>query len=137
MRIGALAQAAKTTTRALRHYEQEGLLASTRTPSGYREYADDALLRVRNIRELLATGFTIGDVRAFLTYLDRDLPPVFADSGGCATAMRVADERLAVLRERLETLTRLHDSLAARLNRPAFGGHAADGVEPRLAHDRR
>jgi len=126
MRIGALAEAAGTTTRTLRYYEQEGLLGSTRTPSGYRDYADDALLRVRNIRELLATGFTINDVRGFLSYLDRDLPPVFADSGGCATAMRIANERLTLLRERLHTLTRLHDSLAARLDQPAFGDPTAD-----------
>jgi DNA-binding transcriptional MerR regulator len=120
MRIGALAETAGTTTRTLRYYEQEGLLDSTRTSNGYRDYADDAVLRVRNIRELLATGFTISDVRAFLGYLDRDLPPVFADSGGCATAMRIADERLSLLRERLQTLTHLHDSLAARLDRPGF-----------------
>jgi MerR family transcriptional regulator, copper efflux regulator len=120
MRIGALAEAAGTTTRTLRHYEQEGLLSSTRTSNGYRDYADDALLRVHNIRELLATGFTINDVRAFLGYLNRDLPTVFADSGGCTTAMDVADQRLTLLRDRLVTLTHLHDSLAARLGRPAF-----------------
>ncbi|GAA3755278.1 MerR family transcriptional regulator [Plantactinospora mayteni] len=125
MRIGALADAAGTTTRTLRFYEQEGLLDSTRTPNGYRDYADGALLRVRNIRELLTIGFTINDVRAFLRFLDRDLPPTFGDSGGCATAMRVADERLTLLRERLHTLTRLHDSLAARLDRPAFGSPGA------------
>ena len=126
MRIGALAAATGTTTRTLRYYEQEGLLDSSRTASGYRDYVDGALLRVRNIRELLATGFTINDVRAFLDYLDRDLPPTFADFGGCTTAIRVAEERLTLLCERIQALTRLHDSVAARLDRPAFGSHAAE-----------
>lgn len=120
MRIGALAQAAGTTTRTLRYYEQEGLLESARTPAGYRDYEPAAVRRVRNVRELLALGFTIADVRGFLRFLDRDLPPSFADGPGCTTAMRIADERLALIRERLDTLTRLHDGLAARLNRPAF-----------------
>ncbi|MGI5240614.1 MerR family transcriptional regulator [Dactylosporangium sp. CA-139066] len=120
MRIGALAEAAGTTTRTLRYYEQEGLLTSARTPAGYRDYDLAAVRRVRNIRELLALGFTIADVREFLPWLDRDLPPTFAVGPGCAAAMRVADERLALIRERLDTLTRLHDSLAGRLDRPAF-----------------
>jgi DNA-binding transcriptional MerR regulator len=79
------------------------------------------LLLVRNIRELLAIGFTISDVRTFLRYLSRDLPPVFADTGSCTEAMRVADERLTVLRERIGALISLHDSLAARLDQPSFG----------------
>lgn len=115
MRIGELAAAAGTTTRALRHYEAHGLLNSDRAANGYRNYSDTALLRVRNIRELLGIGFTIDDVRWFLDYLDRELPPVFADSGGCATAMRVGDRRLAQLRARIDALTGLHDRLAARL----------------------
>ena len=64
MRIGELAAAAGTTTRALRHYEHEGLLTSGRDPNGYRVYGEHAVVRVRNIRELLAIGFTIADVRA-------------------------------------------------------------------------
>jgi MerR family copper efflux transcriptional regulator len=115
MRIGALAEQTGTTVRALRHYEAEGLLTSTRTANGYRTYPDTAIRRVRNIRELLATGFTIADVRAFLRYLDRDLPPVFAAEGTCGTAMRVAGERLDDLRTRIAVLTDLHDALAARL----------------------
>jgi DNA-binding transcriptional MerR regulator len=115
MRIGELAEAAGTTTRALRHYESEGLLHSARSPNGYRDYTGEAVVRVRNIRELLGVGFTLADIRAFLRYLDRGLPPVFAARGTCATAVRVAEGRLAELRERIDALTRLHDSLAARL----------------------
>jgi DNA-binding transcriptional MerR regulator len=127
MRIGELAEAAGTTTRALRHYEAHGLLESRRAANSYRDYSDSALLRVRNIRQLLAIGFTIGDIRWFLDYLDRDLPPVFADGGGCTTAMRIADQRLAQLRERIDALTHLHDQLAARL---APTGQTLDPIEP-------
>jgi MerR family copper efflux transcriptional regulator len=131
MRIGALAELTATTTRTLRYYEQEGLLASARTAAGYRDYPPAAIRRVRNIRELLATGFTIADVRGFLDYLDRDLPPVFGDARGCAAAMRIAHERLATIRERLDTLTRLHDDLATRLGQPARETVAHGGARAR------
>jgi MerR family transcriptional regulator, copper efflux regulator len=116
MLIGELAAAAGTTTRALRHYEEQGLLSSGRTSSGYRTYPENALLRVRNIRELLAIGFTIADVRSFLTFLDHELPPSFGDGRCCATAMAVARRRLADLRCRIDTLTALHDQLAGRIS---------------------
>jgi MerR family copper efflux transcriptional regulator len=115
MRIGELAEATGITTRALRYYEEQGLLTSRRTPAGYRAYDEPAARRVRNIRELLAIGFTIADVREFLGYLDRELPTVFADGGSCGTAMLVAQRRLAALSMRVDTLTTLRDQLAARL----------------------
>lgn len=44
MRIGELAKAADTTTKALRFYEAERLLpTSPRTSSGYRDYGLDAV----------------------------------------------------------------------------------------------
>ncbi|WP_238012139.1 MerR family transcriptional regulator [Dactylosporangium sp. AC04546] len=120
MRIGALARAVGTTTRTLRYYEQEGLLTSARTAAGYRDYAPATVRRVRNVRELLALGFTIADVREFRPWLDQELPPTFVAGPGCAAAMRVAEERLALIRQRLDTLTQLHDSLMAP--RPSGAG---------------
>ncbi|MFJ4342022.1 MerR family transcriptional regulator [Streptomyces sp. NPDC088915] len=62
MRIG---DAAGTTPRALRLSEQRGLLPPpVRTPSGRREHGPDDVARVRVVRELLALGLTIEDVRA-------------------------------------------------------------------------
>ncbi|MFG2385403.1 MerR family transcriptional regulator [Streptomyces avermitilis] len=84
MLIGELAVEAGTTTRALRYYEEQGLLESDRTPAGYRLYERDAIRRVRNIRELLSCGFTVEDVKSLLAYLDADLPDVFSYSPVCA-----------------------------------------------------
>ncbi|GIJ46871.1 hypothetical protein Val02_37570 [Virgisporangium aliadipatigenens] len=49
-----------------------------------------------------------------------ELPPVFADRGGCAAPMRVAEERLTLLRERIDALVRLHDGMAQWLGRRAY-----------------
>ncbi|MEV3935282.1 MerR family transcriptional regulator [Glycomyces sp. NPDC049804] len=56
MRIGELAEATGATVRALRYYEEQGLLHPERTPSGQRVYTDDAVAQVHWIRALLATG---------------------------------------------------------------------------------
>ncbi len=46
MRIGELAQQAGVTTKALRVYEQSGVLPEpARSPSGYRDYDETALAR--------------------------------------------------------------------------------------------
>lgn len=65
MRIGELAQRTGVSQRLLRYYEEQGLLRPERRPSGYREYSDADVERVRRIRILLAAGLgttTIADV---------------------------------------------------------------------------
>ncbi|MGW2542666.1 MerR family transcriptional regulator, partial [Kitasatospora sp. NPDC001574] len=94
-----------TTARALRHYEQAGLLSSGRAPNGYRVYGEGAAVRVRNIRGLLEAGFTLEDVRPFLGCLDRDAfgPP-------SAGALRIAAGELSsaelAVRDASDTLVR-------------------------------
>ncbi|MFJ3339530.1 MerR family transcriptional regulator [Streptomyces sp. NPDC086766] len=111
MRIGDLARATGTTARALRHYEQVGLICSERASNGYRIYDERAVVRVRNIRYLLSAGLVLDDVRVFLPCLDGDLaaaPP--SDKG-----LRVALERLAVLNERIAAQTEARARLEAAL----------------------
>lgn len=111
MRIGELAKATDTTPRALRHYEQAGLITSVRAPNGYREYDERAAVRVRNIRHLLAVGLTLDDVRCFLPCLDGDLAT--APPGG--EGLRIAEARLAVLDARIAARTEARDRLATAL----------------------
>ncbi|ANZ41295.1 MerR family transcriptional regulator [Lentzea guizhouensis] len=56
MRIGELAQRTGVSERSLRYYEQQGLLVSTRTSGGHREYQESAVERVIRIQELFAAG---------------------------------------------------------------------------------
>lgn len=111
VRIGELARATGTTARALRHYEQAGLISSERACNGYRIYDEKALVRVRNIRHLLAAGLTLDDVRVFLPCLDGDVAAAPPSGGG----LRVALERLAVLNERIAAQTEARDRLETAL----------------------
>jgi DNA-binding transcriptional MerR regulator len=117
VRIGELAKATGTTARALRHYEQAGLISSERTSNGYRAYDERAMVRVGNIRCLLAAGLTLDDVRVFLPCLDGDVaaaPP--SDKG-----LQVALQRLAVLDRRIAAQIEARDRLAAALRQAVDG----------------
>ncbi|MEU9844016.1 MerR family transcriptional regulator [Actinomadura sp. NPDC048032] len=115
VRIGELARITGTTPRALRHYEQAGLIASRRAGNGYRIYDEGAAVRVRNIRELLAVGLTLDDVRAFSVCLDGDV----AASPPSEKGLRIALDRLAVLDARITAQTEARDRLATALTRAA------------------
>ncbi|WP_019546823.1 MerR family transcriptional regulator [Streptomyces sulphureus] len=122
MRIGELAAATGATPRALRHYEQAGLLTADRAPNGYRIYSHSAPVRVRNIRCLLDLGLTLEDVRFFLPCLDGDVTQASPSSEGLAVARR----RLAVLDARIAAQGALRDRLAEALEeRAGEGRHAA------------
>ncbi len=68
MRIGVLAQTAGTTARAVRHYHRLGLMPEPpRTPSGYREYSMNDLVRLMRIRWLAESGVPLGAISAMPT----------------------------------------------------------------------
>lgn len=127
MRIGDAAAAAGTTPRALRFYEQRGLLPPpARTATGQREYTARDVARVRVIRELLSTGLTVADLRRSadrLPLLDEGLP------GRCRRRDGVAARRLAAIDAEIARLTRLRTELAARIGDP--GDAAAPGTVQR------
>ncbi|RFU85968.1 MerR family transcriptional regulator [Streptomyces triticagri] len=56
MLIGELAERTGVSTRALRHYEDRGLLVPARNSSGYRVYAESDIARVAQIRAMIAAG---------------------------------------------------------------------------------
>jgi DNA-binding transcriptional MerR regulator len=109
--IGELAQVTDTTPRALRHYEQAGLITSQRAHNGYRIYGENTVVRVRNIRHLLSAGLTLEDARAFLPCLDGDLlnaPP-------SARGIQIVLDRLAVLEDRIAAQVGVRDRLKQAL----------------------
>ena len=71
MRIGALADRAGLTTKTIRYYESIGLLDDPeRTPSGYRDYSEAAVERLRFIRDAQASGLSLCEVQSILELKD-------------------------------------------------------------------
>ncbi|MFK0262168.1 MerR family transcriptional regulator [Streptomyces angustmyceticus] len=125
MRIGEAAAAAGMTPRALRYYEQQGLVTARRAPSGHRVYDAEDIRRLRAVRELRDAGLTVGDVRAFAHLLPTMPPggvpgliPRGAGAERCSAVEAVARRRLADLDARIERLSHLRARLAARLGEP-------------------
>jgi DNA-binding transcriptional MerR regulator len=56
MRIGELAERTGVSVRALRYYEEQGLLTPERSESGQRHYSDKAVDRVLLIQQFYAAG---------------------------------------------------------------------------------
>ena len=65
MKIGKLASATGVSVRAIRHYDDFGLLQSRRTENGYRTFDDVAATQVRQIQRLVCAGFSLEDIATF------------------------------------------------------------------------
>ena len=96
LRIGAIARRTGLSAKALRLYEQRGLLhPCSHTPTGYRLYGPAALQRLTQITVLKQLGFTLAQIGRLLAHDDR-------------AAAELLTERIAVLerelKQRSETL---------------------------------
>jgi DNA-binding transcriptional MerR regulator len=70
MRIGELSAQTQISVRALRYYEEHGLLTAERTTSGQRVYGTDAVERVRLLRRLYSAGLNSATIAALLPCVD-------------------------------------------------------------------
>ncbi|WP_406436781.1 MerR family transcriptional regulator [Streptomyces sp. NBC_01613] len=70
MRIGELANKAGVSTRALRYYEEQGLLQPQRTTSGQRVYSESAVDRVGIIQQLYTAGLGSRLIAVLLPAID-------------------------------------------------------------------
>jgi MerR family redox-sensitive transcriptional activator SoxR len=103
--IGEVAARTGVATSALRFYEAERLIASTRTPSGHRRYARDVLRRVAFVRVAQRVGLSLDEVRDALALLPASRTPTKADWARVSASWRPR------LDAHLATLHRLRDQL--------------------------
>ncbi|MFE3204191.1 MerR family transcriptional regulator [Embleya sp. NPDC059237] len=129
MRIGELAERAGTSTRALRYYEQRGLLSARRTSSGYRDYDEDDARQVREIRALLDIGFDLEETRPFVECLRAG-----HDAGDeCPASLAVYRRKLAELDACIDRMQAIRAHLAGQLEqteRAHAGGSAERAPGP-------
>ncbi|MFE4368452.1 MerR family transcriptional regulator [Streptomyces sp. NPDC056835] len=102
MRIGEVAGKAGVSVRAMRYYEEQGLLQAWRSPGGQRHYPDTAVGRVRLIQQLYAAGLPSRVVREVLPCVD---------SGAAQAPLALLDQLAA---ERVRIDQRITDLLAVR-----------------------
>lgn len=105
MRIGELAEAAGTTSKALRFYEERGLIPRPeRTSTGYRDYTPEAVTRIHFIRRGQAAGLTLAQIRPILNLRDRGETP-------CAHVRDLLETHLADIEDQIQQLTTLRETV--------------------------
>jgi DNA-binding transcriptional MerR regulator len=107
-RIGELAKTTGVSTDTLRHYERKGVLRSERSSNGYRQYPENAVERVRMIRQALAVGFTLDELSTIFKVFDGGGAP-------CQQVRTLAAKKLAEVETHLQEVTTLRNDLRAAL----------------------
>jgi DNA-binding transcriptional MerR regulator len=111
LRASALARLAQVSTDTLRLYERRGLLPKPgRSANGYREYPEDALRRVRVVRQALSLGFTLEELGRVFRVRDQGGAP-------CRDVRALAGEKLVLVEARIAELARAKERLRAVLAR--------------------
>ena len=119
MRIGELAEQAGISTKAIRYYEQIGILTPpARTASGYRAYDEAALGRLGFVRAAQALGLTLGEIRQIIAFRDDGAAP-------CGHVTQLLQRRADELERRIAELQQLRGELRQLAER-------ATTLDPRL-----
>lgn len=104
--IGAVAERTGVAPSALRYYEAEGLISSTRTDGNQRRYHRDVLRRVSFIRVAQRVGLSLEEIHEALASLPESRTPTHEDWARLSAAWRPRlDEQIALierLRDRLD-----------------------------------
>ena len=125
MKIGELAKRAEVPIDTVRYYEREGLIPPpVRRASGYRDYMDSDVDRLRFMRRAKGLGFTLHEIRELLS--------LTAMSGDDMSALNAQTQaKLRDVEDRIHSLTRIREALQSLV--AACPGHGSLDRCPILA----
>ena len=103
--IGVVAERTGLAVSAVRFYEQEGLIAATRAPSGHRRFLRSTIRRVSFILACQRLGYSLAEIGVVLARLPDGRTPTDADWERLAAGFRRDLDR------RIEGLVELRDRL--------------------------
>jgi DNA-binding transcriptional MerR regulator len=127
LKIGGVAARSGVSAKALRYYDDIGILRpAERTASGYRLYHDDALQQLAFVRSAQAVGLTLGEIREIVALRDRGEVP-------CGHVLELIQRRAGELDQRIVELQVLRGELR-RLARRARRLDPRDCDPDRVCH---
>lgn len=122
MKVGELADSVGVTAKTVRYYESIGLLAEPdRTASGYRDYAPEAIERLRFVRDAQSTGLSLTEIASVLELKS-------AGERSCEHTSELLARHLAELDEQIERFVQTRTELQRLSNR-------AEGLDPSTCTD--
>lgn len=105
MSIGQLARQGQVGVETIRFYERKGLLpAPPRRSSGYRQFPEDALRRLRFIKRAQTVGFTLKEVSELLSLR-------VAPGTSCADIKRRAEDKIVETEQKIRSLQKMRTAL--------------------------
>ena len=115
LRIGQVATAADVNIQTIRYYERRGLFPTAkRTAAGYRQYADDAVARLRFIKHAQDLGFSLNEIQELLGLRVRHGAACDAVARKTRQKIELVQQRIRDLHRMKRTLERLAAACAAR-----------------------
>ncbi len=105
LQIGKVARLADVGVETIRYYEREGLIAEPpRKESGYRQYPEETVNRIRFIRRTKELGFSLKEIGELLSLrMDPDAT--------CENILERAVAKVANIEEKILTLQRMKMAL--------------------------
>ncbi len=111
MNIGELARLTDVSTKAIRYYEDIGVLKEpARSPNGYRTYESDTVDRLRFVKDAQMTGLSLAEITTILDQRGRG-------ESTCEHVMGLLDHHLHDLDSRIATLNKTRSKLVAIADR--------------------
>ena len=110
VRVAELAKLAGASPRSVRHYDRAGLLSSTRSSNGYREFPLAAVEEVGRIRGLIASGLNLADIATL-----RPCLTAVGEFDGCDLARDLLAEHIESIQSEILDRQRTLELLQARL----------------------
>ena len=116
MRIGQVAKEAGVNVETIRYYERRGLMPEPpRRPSGYREYPEDSVARIRFIKGAQELGFSLAEIENLLAMR-------VSSAVNCEDVRRQAQSKLDEIRVKILSLQQLQGALAELVGACDRGG---------------
>ena len=114
LKRGNLAKMAGVNIETIRYYEKQGILPEPdRSPSGYRQYDDETVNRIRFVKRAQKLGFSLSEIKQLLKLSEGEITD-------CDEVKDIALRKLEAIREKiinLQKLDRILSNLATQCDR--------------------
>ncbi len=108
LKRGNLAKMAGVNIETIRYYEKQGILPEPdRSPSGYRQYDEETVNRIRFVKRAQKLGFSLSEIKQLLKLSNGQITD-------CDEVKDIALKKLEAIREKIINLQKL-DSILYKL----------------------
>ena len=103
--IGLVAKESATGIETIRYYEREGLVKSPpRSASGYRQYPEDTVKRLRFIKNAKELGFSLKEIKEPLSLR-------VSPEANCCRVKKHTEAKIVDIKERIQELRKIEKTL--------------------------